>query len=134
MLRGYHGLYAGQLEALPHATRLLWTLETLVAESGLSAISEPLIRTDDEAWSAFVVIAESHVAIEGRGLLGFADLFSCAPFDHMAVLAILAEKLGGAWTGEVIDRTIEAPEPPPEPISQADLVTDPATPMELVDA
>ncbi len=76
--------------------------------TGLHAISEPVARCEweDEGWpeggsgaryNALVVIAESHVAIEGDGRHCFLTVASCALPDERAIKDQLEQRLGGSW-------------------------------------
>jgi len=96
-LEGHHAFYAESLERKPSAVRLRQALTSIVELTGLHAIARPAVVTSGEDWHALVMIAESHIAFEGRGTYGLADVFSCAPFDSDGMLAALRETLPGHW-------------------------------------
>ena len=103
-LRGYHTLFDGELSDIPTARTLRDFLWAAVMATGLSAIAPPVIVVRTPDWTAFVVIAESHISAHGRGKVGFADVFSCRRFDANAMLAVLQRALPGEWSMREIER------------------------------
>ncbi len=101
-------VYTGWLNRRPTKAALLRTLAGIVEATGLHAISEPIARCEweDDGWpkggpgarySAIVVIAESHVAIEGDGRHCFLTVASCALPGERAIMGQLEQRLPGAW-------------------------------------
>ena len=103
-LRGYHTLYDGELSDIPTARALGDFLDEAVAATGLKPISARIVSVRTPDWSAFVVIAESHISAHGRGKVGFVDIFSCRRFDQEAMLGVLQETLAGEWRMREIER------------------------------
>lgn len=88
-LEQHHWRFEGLLDA---PLSLHHTLLRLVKETGLRPISKPKL-------AAFVVIAESHIALDIEERTAVANVFSCEPFDEQRMADTLRELLGGVWAG-----------------------------------
>ena len=97
MLNGYHLMLGGTLAQLPTVEQLLDTLGRLVSATGLTPISPPIASVRGEDYSAFVMIAESHISLHGKGQMAVVDVFSCRAFDHDGMKQHLEDQLGGVW-------------------------------------
>ncbi len=103
-LRGYHVLFDGELSDIPTARVLRAFLAKAIAATKLHAIRPTIVSVRTPDWTAFVVIAESHISAHGRGKAGFVDVFSCRCFDADAMLAVLVEALPGQWSMRSLER------------------------------
>jgi S-adenosylmethionine/arginine decarboxylase-like enzyme len=85
---------------LRHAPRLI----------RMHPITEPTVVPTPGGWTGFVIVAESHVALETQGCSVWADLFSCGPFDTARVGKVVVRLLGlQHHHGQVIYRSMRTP-------------------------
>src|SRR3990167_4681037 len=95
VLQGWQAFYSGRPDQRPDEEALRRTITALVALTGLTAIGEPIIHIDAEraAWGAIQLIAESHIAIDGKRTECAVTIFSCRSFDADACAETLRAEL-----------------------------------------
>jgi S-adenosylmethionine/arginine decarboxylase-like enzyme len=59
----------------------------------MTVIAGPTIVKLAHGWSGIEIIAESHISVETRGRVVFADVFSCREFEREVVLGLAFECL-----------------------------------------
>lgn len=90
--------YQGALTRRPTEPRLTAALTAIADKTGLTKMHEPLAHVaDDGTYTSIVMIAESHIAIDGKHKAAFCIVWSCQEFDELAVRDTLTAKLPGVW-------------------------------------
>ncbi|OGS01171.1 MAG: hypothetical protein A2V88_08805 [Elusimicrobia bacterium RBG_16_66_12] len=107
-IRGYHLLLDGR-DVICHAGDIERWLREAVRITGLTPIAELI---DEAHGQGIIVIAESHVSLEVRGSVAFADIFSCDALGwwHRLRARRLSERIfGGMWQTRYLQRSIRPP-------------------------
>lgn len=105
-LEEHHFVFYGELERIPLPSLLDRTIDHVVDTIGMTKIA-PVVGHDcalgcefharAQHYQRLQLIAESHIGIEGDGLLCRAEVFSCRAFDPARACAVFAVMLGGDW-------------------------------------
>jgi hypothetical protein len=118
-LEEHHFVFYGELESVPSRGKLNHTIDHVVETIGMTKIA-PIVGHDctiipgercefhpsGRHYQRLQLIAESHVGIEGDGLLCRGEIFSCKAFDPARAGAVFAVMLGGKWAYARLGRAL----------------------------